>query len=100
MLTGKNACKYFFESGPNKCGKGSYSSLCVNKLFVPVLSTTIHFSVFLKGNPHDHPLYHHGQCHREGEEAVHWLSPSNLLQGSLVRKDLESVCSPSSLTWD
>lgn len=32
MLTGKNACKYFFELGPNRCGKGSYNSLFVNKL--------------------------------------------------------------------
>lgn len=25
MLKGKNACKYFLESGPNKHGKGSYT---------------------------------------------------------------------------
>lgn len=54
ILKGKNACKYFSESGPNKHRRGSYNSLYVNKLLVVVLSRMIHLSVFLKGNPSDH----------------------------------------------
>lgn len=55
MLKGKNACKYFSESGPNKRGTGSYDSLRVNKSLVVVLSRMIHSSVFFKGDPSDHP---------------------------------------------
>lgn len=56
MLKGKNACKYFSESGPNKRGTGSYDSLCVNKSLVVVLSRMIHSSVFFTGDPSDHPV--------------------------------------------
>lgn len=55
MLKDKNACKYFSGLGPNKRGKGSYSSLYINKLLV-VLSRMIHLPVFLRGNPSDHLL--------------------------------------------
>lgn len=47
ILKDKNACKYFSGLGPNKRGKGSYSSLYINKLLV-VLSRMIHLSVFLR----------------------------------------------------
>lgn len=47
MLKDKNACKYFSGLGPNKRGKGSYSSLYINKLLV-VLSRMIHLPVFLR----------------------------------------------------
>lgn len=49
-LKDKNACKYFSGLGPKKCGKGSYSSLYINKLLV-VLSRMIHLPVFLRGKP-------------------------------------------------
>lgn len=55
ILKDKNACKYFSGLGPNKRGKGSYSSLYINKLLV-VLSRMIHLPVFLRGNPSDHLL--------------------------------------------
>lgn len=54
-LKDKNACKYFSGLGPKKCGKGSYSSLYINKLLV-VLSRMIHLPVFLRGNPSEHLL--------------------------------------------
>lgn len=65
MLKDKNACKYFSGLGPNKHGKGSYSSLCVNKPLV-VLSRMIHLPVFLRGNPSDHLLDWCWQCQRWG----------------------------------
>lgn len=65
MLKDKNACKYFSGLGPNKHGKGSYSSLYVNKLLV-VLSRMIHLPVFLRGNPSNHLLDWCWQCQRWG----------------------------------
>lgn len=55
MLKDKNACKYFCGLGPNKHGKGSYSSLYINKLLV-VLSRMIHLPVFFRGNSSGHLL--------------------------------------------
>ena len=49
MLKGKNACKYYSESGPNKGGKGSYDSLCVSKPLVLAPSRLSPLSVFVKG---------------------------------------------------
>lgn len=50
MLKDKSSCKYFSGLGPNKHGKGSYSSLYVNKLLV-VLSRMIHLPIFFKRKP-------------------------------------------------